>query len=104
VEYMLVAKSERFSQRPGVARTVKLMPGHTARVFEDRRGTGVLTLGSGILPLCASVRTRVNSRRERSDLSEQRIQPPADQFYYKVRGTAGLSSPMGSGAAGRWSL
>ena len=28
-----------------------LMSGHAARVCEDRRGTGVLTLGSGVLPL-----------------------------------------------------
>jgi hypothetical protein len=84
-ENMPVAKSERFSQRQGIARTVMLVPGHTARVFEVRRGTGVLTLGSGVLPVCASVRTRVNSRQERSDLSEHRIQPPAHQFLQGPR-------------------
>ena len=89
-ENMPVEKSERFSQRQGIARTVMLVPGHTARVFEDRRGTGVLTLGSGVLPLCASVRTRVNSRQERSDLSEHRIQPPAHQFL------ARSAVPLGS--------
>jgi len=61
---MPVGKSERSSQRQGFARTVMLMPGHAARVCGDRRGKGVLTLGSGVLPLSASVRTRVISRPE----------------------------------------
>ena len=48
---MPVGKSERSSQRLGVARTVMLMPGRAARVCGDRHGTGGLTLGSGVLPL-----------------------------------------------------
>jgi len=48
---MPVVKSERTSQRLGIARTVMLIPGHAARGCGDRRGTGVLTLGSGVLPL-----------------------------------------------------
>jgi hypothetical protein len=60
---MPVAKSERPSQCQGVARAVVLMPGQAAR-GGGRRGTAVLTLGSGFLPLSASVRTRVISRLE----------------------------------------
>lgn len=60
---MPVEKSERPSQCQGVARAVMLMPGQAAR-GGGRRGTAVLTLGSGFLPLSASVRTRVISRPE----------------------------------------
>ena len=56
-------------------RTVLATPGHCedrhadarsrrSSCVRDRRGTGVLTLGSGVLPLSASVRTRVISRPE----------------------------------------
>src|SRR5271166_6142038 len=91
---MPVVKSERSSQRQGIARTVMLMPGHAARVCGDRRGTGVLTLGSGVLPLSASVRTRVISRPEGFDSVQKRIYIPAHKVF------AGSAEPFGSVSRG----
>src|SRR5271165_4894983 len=91
---MPVVKSERSSQCLGIARTVMLMSGHAARVCGDRRGTGILTLGSGVLPLSASVRTRVISRPDGFDSVQKRIHIPAHKVF------AGSAEPFGSVSRG----
>ena len=57
-----LSQSKRPLQRLGIARAVVLMSGHAVREVEIDVGRGVLMLGSGFLPLTASMPTRAISR------------------------------------------